>query len=183
MGIELERQKRGRVRVARRNPRSSNVYLNLTHHLYKFLARRTNSNFNKVVSKRLAASRMHRPPLSLGRVIRATKKRPNDTVVCVGTVTDDVRFLNVPPIKLCALRVTEGARRKILKNGGEVLTFDQLALRSPLGKNTYLLRGPTKARNALRFFNGAPRVRSEGRKFERGKHHKTVDRKRLRKKW
>jgi len=159
------------------------VYLNLTHHLYKFLARRTNSNFNKVVSKRLAASRINRPPLSLGRVIRAAKVRPNDTVVCVGTVTDDVRFLKIPKIKLCALRVTEPARRKILKNGGQLLTFDQLALHNPLGKNTYLLRGATKARQALRFFNGAPRVRSEGRKFERAKHHKTVDRQRLRKKW
>jgi len=135
-----------------------------------------------VVAKRLAASRKNRPPLSLGRVIQAARKNPKNTVVCVGTVTDDVRFLHVPPIKLCALRVTESARRRILKNGGKVITFDQLALQSPLGKKTCLLRGPTTGREGQRFFNGVPRVRSEGRKFERGKHAKTVDRKKQRKK-
>jgi hypothetical protein len=42
---------------------------------------------------------------------------------------------------LCALRVTEKARERILKAGGEIITFDQLALRAPTGKNTVLLQG------------------------------------------
>merc|ERR1711974_487961 len=33
-----------------------------------------------------------------------------------------------------------GARERILKAGGEILTFDQLALRSPTGKNTSSFR-------------------------------------------
>lgn len=37
--------------------------------------------------------------------------------------------------------MTEGARARILKAGGEILTFDQLALRAPKGKNTVLLQG------------------------------------------
>lgn len=44
-------------------------------------------------------------------------------------------------LKVCALRFTEGARARILKAGGEVITFDQLALRSPTGKNTLLIQG------------------------------------------
>ena len=43
--------------------------------------------------------------------------------------------------QICALRVTEGARARILKAGGEIITFDQLALRSPKGQNTILLQG------------------------------------------
>ena len=43
--------------------------------------------------------------------------------------------------QVCALRVTEGARARILKAGGEIITFDQLALRSPKGQNTILLQG------------------------------------------
>jgi len=39
------------------------------------------------------------------------------------------------------LRVTSGARARILKAGGEILTFDQLALKAPTGKNTVLLQG------------------------------------------
>ena len=63
------------------------------------------------------------------------------------------RYAVVPSIKLqsfhcsfqvCALRVTERARARILKSGGELMTFDQLALRSPKGKNTVLLQGAYK---------------------------------------
>lgn len=37
--------------------------------------------------------------------------------------------------------MTEGARARILKAGGELITFDQLALRAPKGKNTVLVQG------------------------------------------
>lgn len=37
--------------------------------------------------------------------------------------------------------MTEGARARILKAGGEVLTLDQLALKAPKGENTILLQG------------------------------------------
>ena len=69
------------------------------------------------------------------------KDREGKTAVVVGTVTDDLRLYKVPKLTVCALRVTEGARARILKAGGEVLTFDQLALRAPRGENTILLQG------------------------------------------
>jgi len=56
--------------------------------------------------------------------------------VVVGTITDDIRVYEVPPLKVTALRFTETARARIEKAGGECLTFDQLALRAPLGQNT-----------------------------------------------
>lgn len=79
-------------------------------------------------------------------------------------------------LKVAALRVTEGARARILKAGGEIITFDQLALRAPRGENTLLIQGPRKQRLAERRFGPAPGVphshtkplvRSKGRKFER----------------
>lgn len=54
----------------------------------------------------------------------------------VGSITDDIRVYEVPPLKVTALRFTETARARIEKAGGECLTFDQLALRAPLGQNT-----------------------------------------------
>jgi large subunit ribosomal protein L18e len=56
--------------------------------------------------------------------------------VLVGTITDDIRHYEVPALKVVALRFTETARARILKSGGECLTFDQLALRAPTGANT-----------------------------------------------
>mmetsp|Transcript_48262 Transcript_48262/g.155616 ORF Transcript_48262/g.155616 Transcript_48262/m.155616 type:complete len:118 (+) Transcript_48262:2-355(+) len=98
--------------------------------------------------------------------------------VVVGTVTDDKRLYEVPKLSVCALRFTETARASIIKAGGECLTFDKLALRSPLGKGTVLLRGPVKARAAERHFGKAPgvphsktapHVRAKGRKFEKAR--------------
>ncbi|BBH10432.1 Ribosomal protein L18e/L15 superfamily protein [Prunus dulcis] len=80
--------------------------------------------------------------------------------------------------EVTALRFTETARARIEKAGGECLTFDQLALRAPLGQNTVLLRGPKNAREAVKHFGPAPGVphshtkpyvRSKGRKFEKAR--------------
>jgi hypothetical protein len=80
------------------------------------------------------------------------KGRENKTAVVVGSITDDVRLYEVPKLTVCALHLTEPVRARILAAGGEILTFDQLALRSPKGKNTVLLQGPRKARKANRYF-------------------------------
>ncbi|RKP23686.1 ribosomal protein L18e/L15P, partial [Syncephalis pseudoplumigaleata] len=159
-------------------PRSENVYLLLLVKLYRFLARRTNSSFNRVVLKRLFMSRVNRPPMSVSRVARhLTGEHADKIAVLVGTVTDDERMLKVPKMKVCALRFTQSARARIIKAGGECITFDQLALRAPTGSNTVLLRGRKNAREAVRHFgaagvpgsNAKPYIRSKGRKFERAR--------------
>ncbi|KAL3627065.1 TOM1-like protein 9 [Castilleja foliolosa] len=64
-------------------------------------------------------------------------KEENQIAVLVGTITDDIRLQEeLPAMKVTALRFTETARARIEKAGGECLTFDQLALRAPLGQNT-----------------------------------------------
>jgi len=176
MGIDLDKQGR-KKNTARVAPRSENVYLRLLVKLYRFLARRTNSNFNNIVLKRLFQSRINRPPLSVSRLARYVKGHEGKTAVVVGTVTDDPRMIELPKLSVCALRFTDGARARIIKAGGEVLTFDQLALRSPTGSNTILLRGPKNAREAVKHFGAAgvpnsttvPKVNSTGRKFERAR--------------
>jgi large subunit ribosomal protein L18e len=78
---------------------------------------------------------------------------------------------------ICALRVTEKARERILKAGREIITFDQLALRASTGKNTVLLQGQRKSREPNRQFGAPgvpgshvkPFVHSKGRKFERAR--------------
>merc|ERR1712113_1123569 len=142
--------------------------------LYRFLARRTDAKFNKIVLRRLFMSRINRPPLSLARLARQMKKpgRDGKLVVVVGTITNDKRIFVVPKMTLCALHVTEKARDRVLKAGGEIITFDQLALRAPTGKNTLVMMGPRKQREAVKHFGAAgrpgshvkPLVRSKGRR-------------------
>ncbi|WP_411016227.1 hypothetical protein, partial [Salmonella sp. s51884] len=74
----------------------------------------------------------------------------------IGTITDDLRIYKIPKVKICALHVTERARARILKAGGEILTLDQLALKSPRGQNTVLLQGVRTSRKVFRHFGKAP---------------------------
>ena len=157
MGIDIKGGgRKANAKSGRVAPVSENLYLRLLVKLYRFLARRTDAKFNKVVLKRLFASRSNRPPLSIKTIAKHVEKSEGSkTVAIVGSVTDDVRFLEVPKLSICALRFSATAKARILKAGGECITFDQLALRSPLGENTLLLRGSKSHREAEKHF-GAP---------------------------
>ncbi|KAH9843735.1 60S ribosomal protein L18 [Rhodofomes roseus] len=176
MGIDITKHhvKKGQ----RTAPKSEDPYLLLLVKLYRFLARRTDSNFNKVILHRLFLSKTNHPPISLSRIVKETSAasdRDSKVIVTVGTVTDDVRLLEVPKLTVAALRFTAAAKDRILKAGGEVLTLDQLAMRAPTGSNTILLRGKRNSREAVKHFGMGPHKHkkpftiSKGRKFERGR--------------
>ena len=123
-------------------------------------------------------SRTNRPPLSLSKLAAFMAGKDDKVAVVVGTITDDVRFYDVPKLRVAALRVTETARARIVAAGGEVLTLDQLALAAPTGRNCVLLRGRKTAREACKHFGAAPGVpgshtkpyvRAKGRKFEKAR--------------
>ncbi|KAM1175844.1 hypothetical protein ACFX13_028870 [Malus domestica] len=69
--------------------------------------------------------------------------KDNKIVVVVGTVINDIRVYEVLQLKVTTLSFTEIAAV------GECLTFDQLALRAPLGQNGVLLGGPKNSHEAL----------------------------------
>mmetsp|Transcript_3897 Transcript_3897/g.10990 ORF Transcript_3897/g.10990 Transcript_3897/m.10990 type:complete len:188 (+) Transcript_3897:46-609(+) len=177
MGIDLVAGGRKTKGFQRTEPKSENVYLRLLVKLYRFLARRTDSKVNKTILQRLFMSKVNRPPLSLSKLAKFMEGKDDKVAVVVGTITDDVRTLEIPKLRVCALRFTHTARARIVNAGGECLTFDQLALLSPTGENTVLLRGPKSHREAEKHFgapgiphsHAKPYVRSKGRKFEKGR--------------
>jgi large subunit ribosomal protein L18e len=185
MAIDLV--KCGRVKLRRfRTLRAKNVYHRLLVKLYKFLSRRTTSKCNKCILKRLLNSRVNRTPVSLSKLskyalrksVEEAKKKGDDVIFAVvGTVTNDTRTIDVPEMKVCALKFTEKARERITAAKGKCITFDQLAINRPNGENVILLRG-TRDREAKKHFgkapglpdsNTKPYVRSKGRKFERAR--------------
>mmetsp|Transcript_11973 Transcript_11973/g.12054 ORF Transcript_11973/g.12054 Transcript_11973/m.12054 type:complete len:182 (+) Transcript_11973:28-573(+) len=178
MGVDLVAGGK-KPNLNRRKVTTTNLYLRLLLKLYKFLARRTESGFNKVIAKRLAMSRHNRPPLSLKHIAKYMTGKESKTCVIVGSVLDDPRLVNAPEnLQLVALRVSETARARIEAAGGKVLTFDQLAVQNPSGANTVLLRGKKTARESYKHFGPAPGskrsharpyVRSHGRKFEKAR--------------
>uniref|UniRef100_A0A915D7D1 Large ribosomal subunit protein eL18 n=1 Tax=Ditylenchus dipsaci TaxID=166011 RepID=A0A915D7D1_9BILA len=148
MGIDLCHKYDRKVR--RTAPKSEDPYLRVLVKLYRYLANRVegSNKFNKVVLKRLFMAKRNRPPLSIARLVRNVRKPGNEKkiVVVAGAVTDDKRIYQVPAVTVAALRFTSAARARIIKAGGETITFDQLALRAPKGENTLLIQGPRKSR-------------------------------------
>ena len=123
-------------------------------------------------------SKTNRAPISVSQLsVQLKGKSEEQIAVIVGTVLNDPRILDLPPMKVCALRFSDVARSRIVKAGGEAITFDELARRRPTGKNTLLLRGKKTAREANKHFGAAgipgshakPYVRAKGRKFERAR--------------
>ena len=185
MGIDLVSG--GRIKLHKeRKLRAKNIYHRLLVKLYKFLARRTTSKFNKIVLKRLLNSRVNRAPVSLSRIVKYTQKKyvqemekSGQEVVfaVVGTVTEDQRILDLPALRVCALKFTEKARERILAAKGRCITFDQLAINRPQGESVIIMRG-TRDRETKKHFGPAPGVpgshakpyvRSKGRKFEQAR--------------
>jgi large subunit ribosomal protein L18e len=145
--------------------------------LYRYLSKRTKSDFNEAIFKRLNQSRVNRPPLSLSKLALYLKgKKEGRIAVVIGTITDDPRLFTTPKMTVAALRFTRTARRRIVAAGGRCLTLDQLAIERPTGSRTVLLRGPKFARETVKHW-GAPGVPGstakpytrKGRSFERAR--------------
>lgn len=165
MGVDISVKQRRKVikeakKGGRKEVKGDNPYLKLLVKLYKYLSRRTSSNFNKVVAKRLCQTRKMKCPISLSKLkLHMSNKKEGKTAVVVGTVTNDPRLLECPEnLKVCALKFTETARKRIEKAGGQCMTFDELAQTAPLGKGCVLLRGPVHARTVEKYFGLAPGV-------------------------
>ena len=184
MGIDLVAGGRRKGHNVRKAPVTKNVYIKLLEKLYSFIGRRADSKFANTVVKRLRMSKINNPPLSVSRLSRYMKgdDKIGKIAVVVGTVTNDTRTLELPALKIAALRFTDEARKAITRSGGECMTFDQLALVAPKGTNTVLLRGSKSSREAVSHFghktsvqnphthdNVKPYIRSKGRKFEKAR--------------
>merc|ERR1712130_506232 len=77
-GVDIRHNKDRKVR--RTEPKSQDIYLRLLVKLYRFLARRSEAKFNKIILRRLFMSKINRPPLSIARLARNLKgwKRRQD---------------------------------------------------------------------------------------------------------
>lgn len=75
-------------------------------------------------------------------------------MVFVGTVTDDIRLLEVPKMTVAALKFTETARARITKAGGKCMTLDELVMKAPTG--TYSLQIKSLNQFCLLFIKECP---------------------------
>lgn len=94
-GIDIKAGGRSKHAV-RKTPRSNDIYMKLLVKLYRFLARRTDSKFNKVILHRLYMSRANRPPLSITRIGKLMEGKDGKIGVIVGNVTGEDKERHLP---------------------------------------------------------------------------------------
>ncbi|XP_051912641.1 60S ribosomal protein L18-like [Hippocampus zosterae] len=161
-----------------RKPRTTNVQLRGLIKYFTSCRGARPCAFNKVILKRLCQSRTTRCPSHCPGSSRIWVPSLERTAVVVGTVTNDLRLLELPKLRVCALRFTTQApspdhqgRRQVchLRPAGPV------EIRT--ARTTCLMRGP-RFREAKRHFGlapgqkgstTAPYVRAKSRKFEQGR--------------
>merc|ERR1712196_53899 len=114
----------GRVTKKVKRTKTNDVYLKLLVKLYTFLARRTDSKFNRAVLARLNHSRVSRYPISVSNIAKNLANNKDKIAVCVCKVLNDERLLDLPKMTVCALSFSEDARPRIVAAGGICMTFD-----------------------------------------------------------
>nr|UXY87951.1 60S ribosomal protein L18 [Cryptomonas curvata] len=152
MGVSQHNLK-NKKKFNRSSTLSRNLYFGMVIKIYRFLTRRTNSKFNYTILKRLQMSKKNQAVISLSRLIRLALKSVSKVIVIVGKVLNDDRLIEIPKLSICALEVTNSAKKRIIAAGGSIITFDQLASENPKGKNTILIRGPRYQKKINKFFD------------------------------
>jgi large subunit ribosomal protein L18e len=140
MGIQFEKTK-VKLKHKRTSTGSSNLYVDFLVKIYRQLCQTTISKFNEIILKRLIMSRKMQTRISLSQIVCYFREKKNKTIVVVGKVLNDERLIFLPKISLCALYVSSSARKRIIKAGGKIFTFDQIAMKFPTGRNCVLIRG------------------------------------------
>uniref|UniRef100_A0A7S4N4K7 Large ribosomal subunit protein uL15/eL18 domain-containing protein n=1 Tax=Paramoeba aestuarina TaxID=180227 RepID=A0A7S4N4K7_9EUKA len=109
------------------------------------------------VHNRLLLSRTNKASMSLSRIAKFSRGEENTgkVIVVPTAVLDDVRLPTIPKMRVCALRFSKMAARRIEAAGGECLTFDQFATENPTGSNTLLLRGRKSRREVVKSYGAA----------------------------
>lgn len=92
-GLDALKNTRVQKRVGRKLT-STNLYHKLLVKLFKFLARRTDSGFNKTVLRRLGQSGVNRYPVSLSRLVKYQQNVQDKTrpLVVVANVTNEYLY-------------------------------------------------------------------------------------------
>ena len=64
--------------------------------------------------------------MSLSKIskIANSDEKKSKIIVLVGNVLDDEWMFDLPKLKVCALKFSDSARKRIIKSGGECISFD-----------------------------------------------------------
>lgn len=146
----------------RKAPRSENKSIINLHSFFTKIVKASGENVHntiRIIAKRLTMSNRNRQPVKISQISNELKES-NKVAVVVGKVLDDVGILELPAMKIVALKWSKSVQKKIEAFGGSIHTLDQFIKIAGSIENILLIQGDRDARKATKFFGLAPGERN-----------------------
>jgi large subunit ribosomal protein L18e len=137
-------------------PRSENSYLRALSAFYTRVADNCSIPDIKRISKRLKMSNNDRQPVRISAIAKSLEGSIDKVAVVVAKVLDDETMIELPPMKIVALKWSKGVKEKIEKYSGSITTLDQLFKVCPSMENICLLSTSRYARKSAKYWGLPP---------------------------
>lgn len=152
----------GSARGGRKEPKSQNGSIKRLHEFFARIVRESGSNANLTlmrVAKRLTTSNRNRPPVKVSKIAEELGSS-GKTALVVAKILDDECVVELPAMKIVALKWSRGAQEKVEEWGGRMYTLDQFLADGRTMNDLMLIQGDPNARKASKFFGPAPGERN-----------------------
>lgn len=144
----------------RKETRSKNVYLQSLCEFYTRVADNTSVIAIKKIAKRLKMSNSNRQPVKVSMIAKELGGSVDKVAVVVAKVLDDDTVMELPAMKIVALKWSKEVKEKVEKYGGSIVTLDQLFKMCPNMDDICLIAQNKFARKSSKFWGAAPGERN-----------------------
>ncbi|KAI5167672.1 large subunit ribosomal protein L18e [Nematocida sp. ERTm5] len=168
-----------KVRGGRKTPKTQNAEINNLFELFSSVARRTTHPEYQKIAKYIKKPITQRSVLTLKNLVKYTTPCQEKLAVVVTKIVADDSVVEIPhPIRVACLSISQKAREKIEKYGGQIFKLDEIFKVAPTPEQMVIFQAPVKNRKQCQYFGSAsdrknparPKVLSKGSEKRKRKH-------------
>ncbi|EOB12160.1 60S ribosomal protein L18 [Nosema bombycis CQ1] len=142
--------------VKNKKIRSPNTALQNLSEFYIKVAKKCDNFDIKRIAKRLTMANKDRPAVKITEIAEKLNENSDKIAVVVGKVIDDDRNVEVPAMKIVALKWSKSVQEKVEHFNGSLHTLDQLFKVCSNLDNIVLINGDKMKRKSAKFWGKAP---------------------------
>lgn len=160
-----------KIRSGRKAPKTKNEEVLGLFNLFSTVARKTTHPEYSKIARYIQKPKTQKSVVTLKNLVKYTAPCADKLAVVVTKVIGDDSIVEIPhPIKVACLSISQKAKEKIEKFGGQVYKLDEIFKVAPTPDQMVIFQGPQKARKQTKYFGSAsdrhhparPKVISKG---------------------
>lgn len=147
---------RPKIRQGRKVPKTQNSEILSLFKLFSIVASRSTHEEYRKIAMHLKKPRTQRAVVTLKQLVKDTAECPGKVAVVVTKIVGDDSVVVIPhPINVACLEISQSAKAKIEKYGGQVFKLDELFRVAPTPDAMVILQGDPSTRKSCHYF-GVP---------------------------